>query len=144
MGERLVFVYGTLKRGFPNHEAFMGGAELVGVYETTDTYPLLVAGPWFSPVLVNRKGEGKQVVGEVYRVDREGLEAMDRLESTHEPRGYRRRRISVRPLEGGEGVLEVFAYLKEPEHVGETHSEPLREYRDRRYVLRAVRRNDEG
>jgi gamma-glutamylaminecyclotransferase len=52
-----VFVFGTLKRGFPNHEG-MAGLTCLGHYRTVQAYPLVIAGQWFSPVMMPEPGGG--------------------------------------------------------------------------------------
>ncbi|MFT5110931.1 MAG: gamma-glutamylaminecyclotransferase, partial [Parasphingorhabdus sp.] len=59
-----VFVYGTLKRGFPNHDA----ERLDGFFKdratTENEYPLLVVNQRFSPVVVYEPGSGQKITGE--------------------------------------------------------------------------------
>ncbi|XP_043716668.1 putative gamma-glutamylcyclotransferase At3g02910 [Telopea speciosissima] len=81
---KLIFTYGTLKRGFPNHgliEALMptGDAIFLGVYRTVERFPL-VCGPYRVPFLINLSGHGDQIWGELYEVTAKGLERMDELE----------------------------------------------------------------
>ena len=78
-----VFVYGTLKRGFPNHEVGLAGQRFLGRFHTAEAYPLVVAGRWFSPVLLAEPGHGHRVHGEVFAVGDDVLTDLDRLESTH-------------------------------------------------------------
>ena len=51
-GPNLLFVYGTLKRGFPLHWA-INGVPYVGPYRTVDRYPLFVAGPRYAPMMLD-------------------------------------------------------------------------------------------
>ena len=54
----LVFVYGTLKRGFHNHPALAsGGADFVRCGVTLEPYPL-VADEYFIPYLLDRPARG--------------------------------------------------------------------------------------
>ncbi|HYP70984.1 MAG TPA: gamma-glutamylcyclotransferase family protein, partial [Variovorax sp.] len=85
----LVFVFGTLKEGFPNF-ATNKGRRLPGVFLTKDRYPFYLVGERHSPWLVDQPGEGERVVGQVFEVDKVALAAMDALERIHEPDGYRR------------------------------------------------------
>ena len=100
--ERLVFVYGTLKRGQPNHHLlassrFLGLASLTGM-QLHDLGPFPMAIP----------GEGT-IHGEVYGVPRATLPALDRLEGV--PRLYGRCR---RRLDDGR---RVWVYLGRPHQV---------------------------
>ncbi|MDN3722690.1 gamma-glutamylcyclotransferase family protein [Roseibium salinum] len=100
---RKVFVFGTLKRGFPLHERGLSEAKLLGQYRTRERYPLLVAGPWFAPMMLNEPGIGYQVVGELYETNDITIENLERIESVGEPGNFspvdrsraRRRRIRV-------------------------------------------------
>ena len=54
-----VFVYGTLKRGMPNHYLMTSGkALLLGEAKLTCKYPLVV-GKWSIPYLLPAQGQGK-------------------------------------------------------------------------------------
>lgn len=128
-----VFVYGTLKRGFPNHQ-LMPTARFIGRAQTRDRYPLVVAGRWFSPVLLDEPGEGHHVRGELYEVDDVGLAALDELEGADLPVGYDRIRLEVVPEDGGEPTT-VWTYAKPRIRLDRIHAGPLDEYRhDPRYV----------
>lgn len=74
-----VFVFGTLKTSFPLHEQGLSGAKFLGGYRTRKRYPLLVAGPWFAPMMLNEPGVGCQIIGELYEVDDKTTEKLDRL-----------------------------------------------------------------
>lgn len=127
-----VFVYGTLKRGFPNH-AFMDGAMFVGEALTVERYPLVVGGNWFTPYLLPEPGDGHQVKGELWDVPEAMMPALDTLESVHLPNGYRRQRIQIVPL-GCPFALEAWTYLRERRHITIIHTGNLDDYQDRRYV----------
>ena len=126
----LVFVFGTLKEGFPNF-AINKGRRLPGVFLTRDRYPFYLVGERHSPWLVDQPGEGERVVGQVFEVDEVALAAMDALERIHEPDGYRRVKIPV-ALDRGDGgaSIDVFVYMKQARHFVQTEVRvgPLREY----------------
>ncbi|HEX5128983.1 MAG TPA: gamma-glutamylcyclotransferase, partial [Usitatibacter sp.] len=103
-----VFVFGTLKEGFPNF-AVNQGARVPGRYRTRERFPLYLVGDRSVPWMLDARGEGEQVAGELYEVDEATLAAMDRLERVGEPDGYRRVAILV---EGEGGSHEAHAYLK--------------------------------
>lgn len=98
MDRKLVFTYGTLKRGFSNHGLIQemigsGDVAFVGNAHTTGRLPL-VCGPYRVPFLLNLPGSGERVKGELYAVSARGISRMDDLEGTC--RGhYERLPISV-------------------------------------------------
>ncbi|XP_021860047.2 putative gamma-glutamylcyclotransferase At3g02910 [Spinacia oleracea] len=97
VGKRLIFTYGTLKKGFSNHRLMeelltAGDATYVGAFRTAERYPL-VCGPYRVPFLLNLPGEGDKVWGEVYMVSEKGLARLDELEGT--TRGHYQR-LSIR------------------------------------------------
>jgi len=115
--DNLVFVFGTLKEGFPNF-ATNRGTRRAGEFVTVERYPLYLVGERMSPWMIAHPGEGMQVRGQVFSVSDTALAAMDALERTHESDGYRRLPISVAPATGDtRDVITVFAYLKPPEQL---------------------------
>jgi gamma-glutamylaminecyclotransferase len=110
--DHLVFVFGTLKQGFPNF-ATNRGVRVGGVFVTRQPYPLYLVGERHSPWLVDEPGSGARVAGELFRVDAQSLEAMDQIERVAEPDGYRRVLLQVECSETA-AVHEAYAYLKPP------------------------------
>jgi gamma-glutamylaminecyclotransferase len=106
----LVFVFGTLKEGFPNF-ATNRGVRIGGRFITREAYPLYLVGDRHSPWLIDEPGAGMRVAGEVFRVDADDLGAMDRLERVAQPDGYRRVLLEV---ECAETALcqRAYAYVK--------------------------------
>ncbi|KAK3605990.1 hypothetical protein CHS0354_019671 [Potamilus streckersoni] len=100
-----VFVYGTLKRGQPNHfyldetsgRTKKGICKFMVKAQTLDKYPLVVATRFNVPFLLAARGIGKNVIGEVYEVDDECFQSLDELEEY--PKVYGRELINVRLLE---------------------------------------------
>lgn len=121
-GRRLIFTYGTLKKGFSNHrlmEELMaaGDASYVGAYRTTERYPL-VCGPYRVPFLLNLPGEGDRVWGEVYLVSDKGLGRLDELEGT--TRGhYQRLPIEISDLPDGLDFDAAEAYYAHPSYANQ-------------------------
>ncbi|MBS0341196.1 MAG: gamma-glutamylcyclotransferase [Proteobacteria bacterium] len=127
---QLVFVFGTLKEGFPNF-ATNRGARVAGDFMTIDRYPLYLVGERFSPWLIDAVGEGERVVGQVFAVDEAALAAMDELERITEPDGYRRVMLEVEALQNGRGTgRRVHTYIKPREQFAGSDARlgPLREY----------------
>ena len=110
-----VFVFGTLKEGFPNADSNRG-SRLSGAFLTSNRYPLYLVGERHSPWLIDSAGEGFQVRGEVYQVDDAGLEQMDRLERVSAADGYRRARVTV-VSEVTNTPMEVYVYWKSAEQL---------------------------
>lgn len=130
--DQKVFVFGTLKRGFPLHDQGLSGTKFLGIYRTRKRYPLLIAGPWFAPMMFNEPGIGCQIIGELYLVDDKAIENLDRLESVGEPGNFRAA-IEVEPIEGGSSCLAL-AYVKARELADPVHSDYLPMYEDRRFI----------
>ncbi|XP_075994073.1 gamma-glutamylaminecyclotransferase-like [Genypterus blacodes] len=114
-----VFVYGTLKKGQPNHYRLFdkanGEAEFLASASTSEKFPLVIAGEYNIPFLLNLPGQGQQVQGEIYRVDQQMLRYLDELESV--PSMYQRTvvKLQVKECEGEEQLspgssTEAFVY----------------------------------
>ncbi|KAG6389152.1 hypothetical protein SASPL_150611 [Salvia splendens] len=117
-GDKLIFVYGTLKRGFYNHSLLedlirTGAAAYVGSCTTVEAFPL-VCGPHGIPYLVNLPGSGLRVRGELYSVPSvHGLARLDELEGVE--RGhYERLPVAVAVAEGEE-LKDAEAYFAHKE-----------------------------
>ena len=128
-----IFIYGTLKRGYPNHNSYLDKENYLGSYRTVECYPLVIANKWFAPVMLHEPGQGKQVLGELYQVDDDKLAELDRLERTDHSKGYQRISIEIRNIANDE-LTYAFTYMKERIHVDNISSEYLAEYTDRRYI----------
>jgi gamma-glutamylaminecyclotransferase len=127
-----LFVFGTLKSGFPLHDAGLRGATCLGAYRTVERYPMFVAGRWFAPMMLHRPGAGLIVKGELYEVNDAQLAALDTLESVGKPGNFRVS-IEVERVDGGERCA-AFAYVKAPELATLAHTEYLDDYQDRRFI----------
>jgi gamma-glutamylaminecyclotransferase len=127
-----VFAFGTLKKGFPLHEAGLGGAGYLGVYETVERFPLVVAGRWFAPMMLHQPGAGLHVKGELYEIAETLLPALDTMESVGKP-GNLRLLVQVRSIADAQSC-SAFAYLKAPELATPRHTGFLRDYQDRRFI----------
>lgn len=89
----VVFVYGTLKRGQPNHHWLSttenGWQRFVGEAVTEKKFPLVIASRYNIPYLIDKPGSGNNIHGEVYEVDEKMLKNLDILED--HPNYYQRR-----------------------------------------------------
>ena len=125
-----VFVFGTLKEGFPNFHV-NGGARVPGEFVTVERFPLYLVGERCSPWLIDSAGEGHQVAGQVFQVSDAMLALLDQLERVGEPDGYIRASIDVE-LRGASqrSTMSVFTYLKPPGQLAsaDVRHGPLAEY----------------
>lgn len=120
-----IFVYGTLKRGQPNYCRMINGdngnAEYCGSAHTVERFPLVIAGKYNIPFLLNVPGSGHEVKGEVYRIDQQMLTFLDEFEKC--PDMYQRTAVQLevqdwvvdggpspgtRPTAGS--IIEAFVY----------------------------------
>ncbi|CAD5169743.1 unnamed protein product [Musa acuminata subsp. malaccensis] len=118
---RLVFTYGTLKRGFANHGLMQdlirtGDAAFVGTAHTAGRLPL-VCGPYRVPFLLDLPGAGEHVFGELYAVSPRALARMDDLEGTRKGH-YERLPISVVVDGEGQKEAEAEAYYAHRSYAG--------------------------
>jgi gamma-glutamylaminecyclotransferase len=127
-----LFVYGTLKRGFPLHEVGLAGQQFVGAYRTVMTYPMVIAGPWFTPMMLNEPGLGLRVCGELYEVEYSRMATLDEIEHTGKPGSFRGS-IDVEPVEGG-AYHAADVYFKARELASPVHTTYLENYQDRRFI----------
>jgi gamma-glutamylaminecyclotransferase len=96
MSPDLVFVYGSLKRGFGNHR-LLANSEFVGTGLTEPRYRLINLGPY--PAMIESTDDPLSITGELYRIDEQTLADLDRLEG--EGVLYRRIVTTITALEGG-------------------------------------------
>ena len=94
--EHLVFVYGTLKKGFSNHR-LLASSELLGAAQTVKMYAMYSTGV---PIVVKDESISP-IFGELYRVDEVTLVYLDSLEG--HPDWYRREEVEVLLEAEGEG-----------------------------------------
>lgn len=126
----LLFVYGSLKEGFPNFHANKGH-RLPGRYRTVQRYPLYLADGAL-PCLLPQPGSGLHVVGQLFEVNARQLAEMDALERVGEPGGYARLSIEVRPHDetAGAAPRTAFVYMQHESRLAGAgpHTGPLAEY----------------
>jgi len=122
-----LFVFGTLKRGFPLHHA-LNAASLRGKGRTLLRYPMVIAGSRHAPMMFNEPGIGCHVTGEIYQLDDVCLEELDKLESVDTP-GNTRARLRVLPI-GAELSVGAWAYFKARQLAAPIHTGYLESYED--------------
>lgn len=109
---RLLFVYGSLKQGFPNQHVNTG-RRVDGRYRTREPHGLFLLGDGEVPCIVAPAGAGHQVIGELYAVGDADLVGMDRLERLGEPEGYERVEIEIERFDVTPAQrLTAMVYLK--------------------------------
>jgi gamma-glutamylaminecyclotransferase len=118
----LLFVYGSLKQGYPNAHINQG-ERIPGVFRTALPHRFYLAKGTL-PCLLPANGEGFQVRGELYRVDDSALARMDVLEEIGQPGGYERVVIDVERCDAGTETdrsplqrERAFVYLQSPDRL---------------------------
>lgn len=116
-----IFVYGTLKKGQPNHYRMLdsanGKAHFLASACTTQKYPLVITGEYNIPFLLDVPGQGHRIQGEIYKVDERMLTFLDDFEMV--PTWYQRALVELEvkeaqgdePLKAG-GITEAFVYIR--------------------------------
>lgn len=125
----LLFVYGSLKEGFPNSRVNKG-RRLQGAYRTKLRHPLwLFQGQL--PCLMPAAESGLHVTGQLFEVSDAELAAMDELERVGQPGGYVRDELQIVEAESPSSPPVVaFAYMQDPALLEELgpHIGPIAEY----------------
>ncbi|XP_018571032.1 putative gamma-glutamylcyclotransferase CG2811 isoform X2 [Anoplophora glabripennis] len=108
-----VFVYGTLKRGEPNHQWFSMDQE--GHYKylydakTVEKFPLIIGTKYNIPFILYSPGNGNHVQGEVYQIDNKVLAKLDTLED--HPNYYIRDLYDVESLNETREKTKAWIYV---------------------------------
>lgn len=129
----LLFVYGSLKEGFPNFHVNRG-RRVPGDFRTVQPHPLYLA-DGVLPCLLAEPGAGLRVHGQLFEVNAAELAAMDELERVGLPGGYTRATIDVQAVGGTSGAsnrapTEAFVYVQSAARLapGRAHVGPLADY----------------
>ena len=101
----LVFVYGTLRKGHSNHHLLKDG-DCYGVGRSEACYAMYLKNGY--PYITSSETR-YPIVGELYSVDADTLEALDKFEG--HPRYYERREI---PVIVGEDRYTAWVYFRDP------------------------------
>jgi gamma-glutamylaminecyclotransferase len=103
--KHLVFVYGSLRQNHSNHR-LMGDAHCYGVGRTCDKYAMYITGGY--PFVTSTEAR-YQITGELYAVDDDILDIVDKMEG--HPLYYIRREVVI-DVEGVEYV--AWMYFRDP------------------------------
>ena len=115
--DHIVAVYGTLKHGFGNHR-LLQNSRFIGYGTTAEPYRLCVDG---LPYLIRDEHDsGMPVYVEVYAVDDETMEDLDRLEG--HPTFYRREQVDI-DMPRGYGLSAWTYFVGEEHDNGKYHDE---------------------
>lgn len=132
MASELMFVYGTLKQGFVNHERYLslaeqrGGATLLGPATTCEPFPMVIRPVTMlpstcGPVLMagtSLAGKGRRIAGEVWRCDASTMAGMDLLEGVGSGQYFRRDTEVQMTLQGDQSAhIVCVAYFYPPNEV---------------------------
>ncbi len=124
-----LFVYGSLKQGFPNFHVNRG-RRVEGDFKTAQRHPFfLIRGQL--PCLLPADGSGLKVQGQVFEVTADDLVAMDALERVGQPGGYRRVEIDVVAADDPAAhPMRSFVYLQDPALLAQPgqHVGPIADY----------------
>lgn len=106
----LVFVYGSLKKGFSNHSV-IENSKFLGNTETVDRKFRMFSLSYF-PTVAETDGEDFTIIGELYDVDTKTLQDLDRLEGNGHL--YNRKKVKVYC---GLDIVEAWMYLRTPDDI---------------------------
>eukprot|EP01126_Amoeba_proteus_P051456 TRINITY_DN6143_c0_g1_i7.p2 TRINITY_DN6143_c0_g1~~TRINITY_DN6143_c0_g1_i7.p2 ORF type:complete len:231 (+),score=52.85 TRINITY_DN6143_c0_g1_i7:1524-2216(+) len=117
-----IFFYGTLKRGFHWNAKYLYSSQFVCQAKTCEKFPLVI-GQCGVPYVLDERGKGNQIVGEIWRVSDETLQAMDEYEGLRKGY-YSRKQIHAStfldtgssphhgPSSSSSSSIPVFIYVK--------------------------------
>ena len=100
----LVFVYGTLRRGYHNHRLIMD-CEVIDIGRTVNNYAMYANGIPY----VSENEAVSQIYGELYLVSPKILFTLDMLEG--HPSWYKRKKVPIETLNGK--IYNAWLYFNE-------------------------------
>jgi len=117
-----IFIYGTLKKGEPNHwliKKLRNHARFLSQAQTKEKLPLVIDKDDHNlPKLLNKPGIGKFIIGQVYVVDQKGIEILDKFENPDTDSDYQKVRIDVILLNkfltshtGDQDKIDCYCYM---------------------------------
>ncbi len=115
-----LFLYGTLKPGFPNEKSLPPDVQCVGECVTTRRYPLVVEPRTKVPFLLFADDDAHYVKGVLYRATEAALHRLDIFEGV-ENGFYERRSLEVNYAGS---TVTAFAYFRHPSGLGPSWARP--------------------
>lgn len=106
--QHLLFVFGTLRQDHSNHQ-LMGDSYCYGIGSTRDKYAMYVTSGY--PYVTSKEAR-YPIVGELYAVDDDTLDKLDKMEG--HPHYYTRREIVV---DVGKKEYIAWMYFRDPHGV---------------------------
>lgn len=82
-------------------------AKFIGSGNTVEKYPLVIASRWNIPYLLDKKGTGNIIQGEIYQVNQTLLAILDDFEG--HPNYYHRRQEPI--LDGQSEIIKCWTYF---------------------------------
>ena len=118
----LVAVYGSLRQGFGNHNHFLRGYNCLCIFRSKPDYTMYSLGG-FPAVVEVGDGAGSEIVYEVYDVNNQTEQALDRLEGVAHDFYYRGSIITP------QGTAVIYLMREPPRLAGVVDSGDWAEYR---------------
>lgn len=113
-----IFVFGTLKKGFPNFY-LNNGIKQAGQYITEQNYLFYLIGDRHTPCVYFDKNRGVPIQGELYHVNKKQLAVLDELERIHKPDGYVRTLVNIKNQQLSKQTIDAFIYLKMADQINQ-------------------------
>jgi len=114
MLKEYLFVYGSMKKGFENHERLLKEAEYICDVKTVEKYPMFPIQHYMFPCMLESHDNiiGKEISGELYLVSTKYIiDTIDVAEGT--PTYYVRKKINVESKQGEIYLANAYFYKED-------------------------------
>jgi len=105
-----IFVYGTLKRNFPNF--YLNKGNFIDKCVTVEKFSLCLVGERYSPCIIKNFTHENYIIGELFEVNDETMQNFDLRERIDKEDGYKKIQIQVKKIASNEKTT-AFCYVKE-------------------------------
>ena len=112
MSKNIIFVYGTLKRGFPLH-LVLEESKFLGMATSVYKYPMIANKFGTYPFLIDLKGKGNYIKGEIFEITNEVFSELDKIEGV--PNLFVRAFIDVHTNDGEQ--YHAIAYVRADNYI---------------------------